>query len=345
VFLRCVRLIFHSTPLVLVGTFTVGFLIALHAGLVGIPLACILASWFFKYCFVVLDSAVLGHDEVPVLSAEMVNVFDEPRPLGFAAVVLVAVSAAISVDVYVGTKPALAVTIGFMLLLPAVIATFSLSSNVFLAVWPPRLLGVVRGLRWDYLFLIVAMLLAAVVAYGLATTHASLWVTLAVVQLLFLFVVALIGSAMFAHRIDFGLESRSPDERLAERDRRDHLKARQQLIDLAYEQFRVQKPLDGWREIENWLKTHAVGDNTLTEYHAVFDAACAWDDVRPGDRLANDLIGLLLVRRQTGAALEVAARRFALNPKFKPVNAPRLAELAAVAGKPGLRRQLEPKSP
>ena len=344
-FLRCVRLVFHSTPLVLVATFTVGFFIAIHAGFVGIPLAGILASWFFKYCFVVLDSAVLGHDEVPVLSAEMVNVFDEPRPLGFAAVVLVAVSAVVSVNVYVGTDASLAVAVAFMLLLPAVIAMFSVSGNVFLAVWPPRLLGVVRGLRWDYLFLNVAMLLVGLIAYFLATTHSSLWVTLAVVQLLFLFIVALIGAAMFEHRIDFGLESRSPDERLAERDRRDHTKARQRMIDLAYEQFRVHKPLEGWREIENWLKTHAVGDSTLIEYHAVFDAACAWDDVRPGDRLANELIGLLLVRRQTGVALEVAERRLSLNPKFRPVNAARLAELAAVAGKPALRRQLEPKSP
>jgi hypothetical protein len=78
------------------------------------------------------------------------------------------------------------------------------------------------------------------------------------------------------------------------------------------------------------------------EYHAVFDAACAWDDVRPGDRLANELIGLLLVRRQTGTALEVAEQRFAMNPQFRPVNAARLAELASLAGKPALRRQLTP---
>ncbi len=340
-FLRCVRLVFHSTPLVLVATFSVGFLIAFHAGLMGLPLTALLASWFFKYCFVVLDSAVAGHDEIPVLSAEMVNVFDEPRPLGFAAVILVAVSAVVSVNVYLGTGASLAVAVGFILFLPAIIAMFSVSGNVFVAVWPPKLLGVVRGLGWDYLFLNGAMLLVGVIAYFLAATHFPLWVTLAVVQLLFLSLVGLIGSAMFEHRIDFGLESRSPTERLAERDRRDHAKARQQMIDLAYEQFRVQKPLEGWREIETWLKTHAVGDNTLNEYHAVFDAACAWDDVRPGDRLANDLIGLLLVRRQTGAALEVAERRFALNAKFRPVNAARLAELASLAGKRALRRQLD----
>src|SRR5262249_25623138 len=109
----------------------------------------------------------------------------------------------------------------------------------------------------------------------------------------------------------------------------------------AYEQFRVHKPLEGWREIETWLKTHAVGDNTLSEYHAVFDAACAWDDIRPGDRLANELIGLLLVRRQTAAALEGSEQRFTVNPKFRPVNAARLAELAGLAGKRALRRQLE----
>jgi hypothetical protein len=76
----------------------------------------------------------------------------------------------------------------------------------------------------------------------------------------------------------------------------------------------------------------------------VFEAACGWEDARPGDRLANELIGLLLARRQTGVALEVAEQRFAANPQFRPTSAQRLTELAAVAGKRALRRQLEAKT-
>lgn len=341
--LRCVRLIFHSTPLVLVATFTLGLLLAMHAGLPGIPLAAILVSWFFKYCFVVLDAALAGHDELPVLSVEMVNPFNEQRPLGVGLLIVTAATGVIAVNVYVGPATALALAVLLGLLLPASIAVLGITGNLFLAAWPPRLFELLRGLGWDYVLLNLALLVAAAIACAPGQLSLPTWVALAAVQLLFLLLFALIGAAVFEHRIEFGLDSRTPQERLDERDRREHNQARQRMIDHAYEYFRHQKPLEGWHELETWLKAHARGDNTLREYHEVFEAACGWDDVRPGDRLANELIGLLLARRQTGVALQVAERRLAVNPKFRPTSATRLAELASVAGKPALRRQLEPK--
>src|SRR6185437_16963470 len=88
VLLRCVRLVFHSTPLVLVGTFTILLLLAFRGGLAGLPLLLAVISWFFKYCFVVLDTALAGRNELPVLSVEMLNPFDEQRPLTFAVLVV-----------------------------------------------------------------------------------------------------------------------------------------------------------------------------------------------------------------------------------------------------------------
>jgi hypothetical protein len=343
VLLRCVRLIFHSTPLVLVATFTVGFLLAMRAGLVGIPLAAMLLSWFFKYCFVVLDTALLGRNELPVLSVEMVNPFAEQRPLAVGLLIAAAVTIGIAAKVYLGTGAALTLAVVLGLVLPASIAVLGISGNVFLAAWPPRLLETLRAMGWDYILLNASMLVVAVIACAPTALDLPVWVALAALQLLFLTLFALIGTAVFEHRLEFGLDSRTPQEHLDERDRRDHKQARQRMIDHAYEYFRHQKPLEGWHEIETWLKTHARGDNTLREYHEVFEAACGWDDVRPGDRLANELIGLLLVRRQTGTALEVTERRFAVNPQFRPTSTARLAELAAVAGKPALRRQLEAK--
>jgi hypothetical protein len=50
-----------ATPLILVGTFAVMWWFALHAGyFMGVPLALILVSWFFKYCYVLLDAVVAG---------------------------------------------------------------------------------------------------------------------------------------------------------------------------------------------------------------------------------------------------------------------------------------------
>jgi hypothetical protein len=340
---RCVRLVFHSTPLVLVATFTLLLLLAFRSGWTGIPLLAMVVSWFFKYCFVVLDTALAGRPELPVLSVEMLNPFDEQRPLTFGLLVVACTALVIAAKVYVGEVTALLLATALGLLLPASIAVLGLSSNVLLAAWPPRLVATLRGMGWDYLLLNLALLLAGGILYGQLSLTVPTWLALIALQLLFFMLFGLIGTAVFEHRVEFGLDSRTPEEQREERDRREHNQARQRAIDHAYEQFRVQKPLEGWREIETWLKAHAVGGRTLAEYHAVFEAACGWDDVRPGDRLANELIGLLLARRQTGVALEVAERRFAVNPKFRPTAAVRLSELAAVAGKRALRRQLETK--
>ncbi len=341
--LRCVRLVFHSTPLVLVGTFTILLLIALRAGLTGIFLFVAVVSWFFKYCFVVLDTAVSGRNELPVLSIEMLNPFDEQRPLTFGLLIVAGVSLVFAVKLYVGAAAALVLATALGLLLPASIAVLGLSSNVLLAAWPPRLFETLRGLGWDYLLLNLALLLAGFIFYGQLTLAVPTWVALVAFQLLFFLLFGLVGTAVFEHRLEFGLDSRTPEEHRAERDRREHNQARQRALDHAYEQFRHQKPLEGWREIETWLKAHAVGDATVSEYHAVFEAACGWDDVRPGDRLANELLALLLARRQTGIALGVAEHRLAVNPQFRPTCAARLAELAAAAGKRALRHQLEAK--
>jgi hypothetical protein len=86
-------------------------------------------------------------------------------------------------------------------------------------------------------------------------------------------------------------------------------------------------------------------DELLLEHRAVLAIAARWDDVRPADRLTNELIELYFARRQTGRALDVVEERLATNPKFKPTHpahALRLAELAAAAGKRALRRQLAP---
>jgi hypothetical protein len=344
VLLRCVRLVFHSTPLVLVGTFTLLLLLAFRSGFTGIPLLALVLSWFFKYCFVVLDAALAGRSELPVLSLEMLNPFDEQRPLTFGFLAVGCAALVVAVKVYVGWMAAMVLATGFGVLLPASIAVLGLSSNVLLAAWPPRLFETVRGLGWDYVLLNLALLVAGVILYGQLSLEVPMWLALIALQLLFFMLFGLIGTAVFEHRLEFGLDSRTPEEHRAERDRREHNQARQRALDHAYEQFRHQKPLEGWREIEAWLKAHAVAQATLSEYHAVFEAACGWDDVRPGDRLANELIGLLLARRQTGLALEVAERRFALNPNFRPTSATRLAELAALAGKPTLRRQLQAKA-
>src|SRR5580704_11903486 len=62
--------------------FAILLAIAFNAGVLGIPLALILISWFFKYAYILFDHTARGFDEPPVLDIQMMNPVDEQRPLG-----------------------------------------------------------------------------------------------------------------------------------------------------------------------------------------------------------------------------------------------------------------------
>ena len=79
------------------------------------------------------------------------------------------------------------------------------------------------------------------------------------------------------------------------------------------------------------------------EYRAVLAAASQWEDVRAADRLAIELVGILLAKRANGEALSVVEQRLATNAHYQVAPASqalRIAELALAAGKRALQRQL-----
>ena len=333
--------------LVLVISFTLGWAIVFRARIMGILLALLLTSWFFKYCFILLDAVVAGAEEPPVLSIEMVNPVDEQRPLAQAA--LIAGGAWLAVESGKLTVAAVGWLTGgiLLLLLPASIAVLGMSSNLVRAAWPPELLSVVRGIGRDYAVLLVSILAVAMLVYAVARAGAPYWLLIATIQLGLLTAFALVGGALHEHRLELGIEFRTRRERLAERTERERISERGRVMDDAYNRFRVGKPLEGWQEIQSWLKLHGhaedLADKLLLEHRAVLATTARWDDVRPADRLTDDLVELYLVRRETGKALEVVEERLATNPRYRPKNpghATRLLELAAAAGKRTLRRQL-----
>jgi hypothetical protein len=342
---------FRGTPLLLVATFSIGLLVASKAGLLGIPLGFLLLSWFFKYCFVLLDSIVAGETEPPVLSVEMVNPISEQRPLALALLVVAEGMLVIALQKYVGVAAGLCAVIVLTWALPANIAVLGLTRNPFQAIWPPTLFALIRALGRGYVLLNAVTLLAAGVFYWMGVHGVRPGFALIAVQLIFLLTSALLGGALFEHRLELGIESKTRQERMAERDAREHDAERGRMLDRAYSGFRVRKPMEGWQEIETWLRQYGQANNQgggplLVEYRAVLEAASTWDDVRPADRLANEFVALLLAKRANGEALSVVERRIATNPQFQvlpPAQATRIAELAAAAGKRSLQRRVSPQ--
>jgi hypothetical protein len=225
-----------------------------------------------------------------------------------------------------------------------------MTGNIVRAAWPPELWSVIRGIgQRDYLLLVIAIPGLALLFSSLGHFGASPWVLIGGGQLSFLLAFSLVGSVLHEHRHELGIEYRTLEEHIAERTAREHASERNRMMDHAYMKFRVGKPLEGWQEIQTWLKSQRAGtdprDELLSEHRAVLAVAARWDDVRPADRLTNELVELYFARRQTGRALDVVEQRLAANPKFRPshpAHALRLAELAAAAGKRALRRQLAP---
>jgi len=338
----------QGAALLLVVSFTLGQVLAVRAGLLGIPVAAILVSWFFKYCFVLLDAIVAGDEEPPVLSAEMVNPISEQRPLAQALLITAGVMLVGALRRLVGEPAAMLCGTILAIALPASIAVLGISGNPFRAASPVALLALIRAIGWHYALLNLATLAAAGLIAWLAQAGAPLWVTIAATQLVLLLTFALVGGAVYEHRLELGIDSRSRRERETERGQREHVLERNRALLRAYANVRMGKFLEGWQEIQAWLTRHGQGEHALTEQRAVLEAASRWEDVRPADRLANDLIALLLARRETGQALEVLEQRLASNPRFRPARAEhtvRLAELASLAGKGALRRRLESEPP
>ena len=346
---RYVLFPFRGGALALLLTFTLGQELALYAGWMGLPLGVALLSWFFKYCFILLEAIVIGAAEPPVLSVEMINPINEQRPLGQALLIAGGVALSMGVGKVLGAVLGWSTAALLLLVLPASIATLGMTGHLLRAAWPPELWSVIRGVGRDYLVLVVAIAGLALLFFALGHYGANSWVLIGGGQLSFLLAFALIGSVLHEHRLALGIEYRTLEEHIAERTEREHASERNRMMDHAYMKFRVGKPLEGWQEIQSWFKSKRAGvdpgDERLLEHRAVLAIAAGWDDVRPADRLTNELIELYFARRQTGRALEVVEERLATNPKFtpsQPAHALRLAELAAAAGKRALRRQLVP---
>jgi len=203
---------------------------------------------------------------------------------------------------------------------------------------------VVSRLGRDYLLTIGVMVLVGFAAYWTAVEGAALFTMLLTVQLALLLMFALVAGAMFEHRWELGIDSKTRQERMAERAQREHEIERGRMLDVVHAKFRVRASAQGWEEIERWLRTHS----DLSEHRAVLTATSAWDDVRAADKLANNLVATLLARRETGEALLIVEQRLATNPKYQVMPeavAIRIAELAGAAGKRALQRRVGLRDP
>lgn len=325
----------------MVVVFAVLLALAANAGLFGIALGVIVTSWLFKYAYVLFDHVVRGVDEPPVLDLNMVNPFNEQRPLA-QLIILGIVGGSVALAAY-RLPVAVAVVLGVVatLLIPASVAILGLEGNPLKAVYPVALVRMVAGLGVLYIQ-ILGVIAGYAIALGLLG-KLHLWLPLELALSLFavLSIFSGLGGALYERRHELGLETWHSPERTAEKERTVTLRQSQDTVTEAYGLLRVGAHGKAWALLENWLTSRG---NTLEDYRWLCESVASWPDARYANRLTDEFVDRLLVHKRTGEALDVVTKRLRVDASYRPKSAATALQIARLAahggGAPGVARTL-----
>jgi hypothetical protein len=317
---------FAPVPLVLVACTTAGLALALNAGLLGIPLLAILVSWFAKYAFVLLESTADGRP-APVLSVEMVNPWDERRPVVALLVVAAVIGLLGAVRSALGEAPAAVLAAVALALAPASLVVLAFGGTALRAVDPRACLAVVRGLGVLYPVLVVLGWLCAL-ALATLEQHGARLATIAGAQGLVLAYAALLGGAVHERRLELDYEPLESPERQVERAARDHDRRVDELAERLYGLVRARRPEVAWNEAERWL---ASGGRRPEDHAALLAHADHWEDRRIAERLDRDLVTRLLALGRSGDALLAIESAWRRGRRYLPRDGRELVRLVQLA--------------
>ena len=333
------------TTLLVVGAFTLALLLAAKIGLLGIAIAVPVVAWFFQYCYLQLDAILAGRPVPHTITLSMVNPLRERRAIAQASLMAAGAGIVFAVVVFFGFIVGALCCIVLLLCLPSSMVVLAATGSAFGALWPPALIRYARTCGAQYRAAWWVIVALGSLLFALLRFAAPSWIIFSATQLMLLVGFALVGGALFEHRRELGIAPEQLARREAQRaaGRRTHL--RRVMLKRARLNLESGKPADCWREIQTWIGQHGKGPDAAQEHKALLEVTCKWDDPRPADRLTDDLVAILLGKRQLQRALMVLEQRLATNPRFRPKHRTQLAGLAAAAGKSTLRHQLESSPP
>ena len=320
--------------------FAVLLSMASHAGLMGLPMALILTSWFFKYAYVLFDHTARGFDEPPTLDIEMVNPFNEQRPLAQIAILGLIYLGVHFAQASLGAAAAIAIAVAAALFLPASMAILGLERNILKAAYPAAWVRMALGLGPMYV-----LVLAVIAGYALLIALLGRWepwlpLQIAIYMFCILSVFSVLGGALYERRHELGLETWVSPERTEELQRKHELRQSEKDVTEAYGQMRAGSHTQAWQLLQAWLTARG---NAPEDYRWLCTRVVAWGDPRYATRLTQDYVDRLLTLKRNGEALDVVAQRLAADPGFRPKNAAatlQIARIAADGGTPRLARTL-----
>jgi hypothetical protein len=315
--------------------------LAAKAGLVGIPLALLVISWFFKYAYVLFDHTVRGFDEPPTLDIQMMNPVNEQRPLAQVAILGLIGYAVYLTQEHFGAAVAAALAIVCLFFLPASVAILGLESNILKAANPVYWFSLVRGMGIVYGAVLLVILGYALVLRVLWAFDLWLPVEIGIGMFAVLSVFSFLGGALYERRHELNLDTWVSPERTAALETQQILRENDRLVHEAYGLMRAGAHIKSFRMLEEWLKSRGY---TPEDFRWLCERTASWDDPRYVTRLTEELVARLLMLKRTGEALDVVGQRLNLDPTFRPKSATDTLSIAQLAarggGAPGVARIL-----
>jgi hypothetical protein len=314
--------------------FAVLMTIAANAGLLGIPLALIINSWFFKYAYILFDHTVRGFPEPPPLDSHMVNPVGEQRPVVQVAVLAVLAALVYFVHQSLGTTAAAVLGTLLLLALPASIAVLGLENNPIKALWPLAWLQIIAGLGIWY-----GLVLGLIAVIAVLVAMLSAWVPFLLLQFLLgmygiLAVFSVLGGALYERRDELGIETWHSPERTAAREQAARHRDDLETVARAYAQVRIGAHGEAWKILQDWLSGR--GDEP-EDYRWLTAQVTPWPDPRYATRMAQETIARLLVLKRNGEALDLVRECLAADPDFRPKTAAETLALARLADRGGVK--------
>jgi hypothetical protein len=298
-FLRGAARAFAGSSLALAAVTTVVLAIGDAAGVLGIPVLLIGASWVWTYAYLLVAAAAHGLP-LPVLAVENANPWHEPRPLLQLALLAIAASLAWWLANRVGMWAAAAVGVATLVAFPASLALLAIEGEAVRAASPLAIARVAVGLGARYLAVLALGGIYAALLVALAGLLPRI-ALLAIGQMLLYSLATALGTALYARRHELGLDAWHTPERDAERDAREAERDRAALAAELYGLIRARRPEVAWTRATTWLQ--AAGRDPAA-FRWLHDRALSWGEQRFADRLGDELVSRLVALGRRGEALE-----------------------------------------
>lgn len=324
----------RTAPLLFIIVFSLLFLIAYSAGLIGIWLGWVLLSGFLNYAFLLMDSIANGAAEPPVLSIEMMNPMNGGRWLMMLAIVAAGFFVADAVVYWLG--PVLGAAAGFVAVatLPAMIAVQGATGSVVQSLNLMRCWRLIARLRGDYALIVLWVACYWFVSYVLLRTSMGdalpliVWIAWLLYGWLALF--TLIGGVLFERHDEIGLADANTPEHSDPQIDASALreKERDRQVDRIYAQWRGGAHVNAWQSIGKHLEQST---DPLAESRWLYERIARWPDPLLANRLAQSMLPRLLAAHRYGEALKITRERINAFPEFRPTTAAELVQLARLA--------------